>query len=140
MAATATALLYSRHPFRPKTHATPMDDNENHVSSLTAPWSIYIVRCKDGSYYTGITTDLTRRIAEHNSPGDGAKYTRPRRPVTLVYSESAPSRATATQRENQIKKLRVAGKLRLIADNLGPESHQVRSLEYPEKIPKNGPS
>jgi putative endonuclease len=79
------------------------------------PWTVYIVRCRDHSYYTGITTDLTRRIAEHNSAGGGAKYTRPRRPVTLVYSETAPSRATAAQREHQIKKMSLAAKTRLIA-------------------------
>ncbi len=79
------------------------------------PWMVYIVRCRDRSYYTGITTDLTRRMAEHNSAGGGAKYTRPRRPVTLVYSEAAPSRATAAQREYQIKKMNLAAKTRLIA-------------------------
>ena len=112
-----------------------MEDNEEHILPFTPPWAVYIVRCRDGSYYTGITTDLTRRISEHNSPGGGAKYTRPRRPVTLVYSESAPSRATAAHREHQIKNLRVAGKIQLIADNLGPEKPRVQSLKHPEKMP-----
>jgi putative endonuclease len=99
-----------------------MEDSEQYVFTLQPSWVIYIVRCRDGSYYTGITTDLTRRIAEHNSSEGGSKYTRPRRPVTLVYSESAPSRATATQRENQIKKMSVAGKNRLIAGYPVPRS------------------
>ncbi len=117
-----------------------MEDSEKHNSPFKTPWVIYIVRCRDGSYYTGITTDLARRIAEHNSPGGGAKYTRPRRPVTLVHSESAPSRATAAHRENQIKKLRAAGKIQLIADNLGPENPRVQSLRHPEKMAEDGAS
>ncbi|MFH0783350.1 MAG: GIY-YIG nuclease family protein [Pseudomonadota bacterium] len=98
-----------------------MQDNERHISFPASAWIIYIVRCRDGSYYTGITTDLTRRIAEHNSAAGGAKYTRPRRPVSLVYSESASSRATATQREYYIKKLTVAGKNRLIGSAPPPK-------------------
>jgi putative endonuclease len=82
---------------------------------LKSSWVVYIVRCRDGSYYTGITTDLTRRIAEHNSLPGGAKYTRPRRPVTLVYWEAASSRATAARREHRIKTLPLVGKNRLIA-------------------------
>lgn len=78
-------------------------------------WYVYIVRCQDQTYYTGITTDLARRLAEHNG-GLGAKYTRPRRPVVLVYSESAISRSTAAKREYQIKKLSLAGKKKLIKD------------------------
>ncbi len=100
-----------------------MQDNEQHSSFPVPAWCIYIVRCRDGSYYTGITTDLTRRIAEHNSAAGGAKYTRPRRPVTLVYSESAPSRAMAAQREHRIKKMNVAGKNRLIGSAPPPKSN-----------------
>jgi putative endonuclease len=77
-------------------------------------WHVYIVCCKDNSHYTGITTDLMRRINEHNSPKKGAKYTRSRRPVELVYFEKAASRAIATRREAQIKKLTPAGKKQLI--------------------------
>lgn len=92
-----------------------MENNTTPQPGPNPPWTVYIVRCRDRSYYTGITTDLTRRIAEHNSAGGGAKYTRPRRPVTLVYSETATSRATAAQREHQIKKMSPAAKTRLIA-------------------------
>ncbi|GAB6193750.1 hypothetical protein JCM39068_35010 [Desulfocastanea catecholica] len=77
-------------------------------------WHVYIVSCNDKSYYTGITTDPYRRIEEHNSLRKGARYTRSRRPVTLVYSEKAASRAVATRRENEIKKLTPAGKKQLI--------------------------
>ena len=76
-------------------------------------WFVYIVRCLDRTLYTGITTDLDRRLAEHNA-GLGAKYTRPRRPVVLVYSEQAISRSAAARREYQIKKLSPTGKMDLI--------------------------
>ena len=72
-----------------------MENNTTSQPLRTHPGSSISSAAGTGSYYTGITTDLTRRIAEHNSAGGGAKYTRPRRPVTLVYSEPAISRATA---------------------------------------------
>ena len=75
----------------------------------------YIVRCADGSLYTGWTTDLDRRMAAHNA-GTGAKYTRSRGPVTLVYHESFETREEALRRECAIKKLRRAEKLRLIQE------------------------
>ena len=81
---------------------------------MKSAWQVYIVCCGDGTLYTGITTDLRRRLAEHNSEKGGARYTRARRPVTLVFSEAAASRSSATQREWQIKKMSVAQKLALI--------------------------
>jgi len=77
-------------------------------------WFVYLVRCCDGSIYTGITTNLARRMQEHNSGPRGARYTRSRRPVTLVYSEVVASRSRAAQREWQIKRLTVAQKWVLI--------------------------
>ena len=65
---------------------------------------VYIVRCSDETLYTGIATELKRRIEEHNNSDKGAKYTRVRRPVTLVYSEEHPDRSTASKREYDIKK------------------------------------
>ena len=65
---------------------------------------IYIVECKDGTFYTGYTTDVERRMEEHNS-GEGAKYTRGRYPVKLKYQESFTSRSLAQKREYQIKQL-----------------------------------
>lgn len=70
---------------------------------------VYIIECSDGSYYTGYTTDVERRVEEHNS-GQGAKYTRGRTPVKLVHSESFTSRSKAMQREAEIKSLTRAGK------------------------------
>ncbi len=73
-----------------------------------------MVRCADGSLYTGIARDVERRIAEHNGAGRaGARYTRSRRPVTLVYSEGAADRAAASRREHAIKQLDRADKLAL---------------------------
>jgi len=77
-------------------------------------WYLYIVECSDNSLYTGITTDLNRRITEHNSSNKGAKYTRPRRPVTLVYSEIHPNRSAASKSEYKIKQLSKQKKLSLI--------------------------
>lgn len=77
-------------------------------------WWIYIVECSDGSLYTGITTDLERRILEHNNSKKGSKYTSNRRPVKLVYSETAPDRSIASKREYSIKKLSRANKNKLI--------------------------
>ena len=64
----------------------------------------YIIECSDGSYYTGYTTDIERRIKEHNQ-GKGAKYTRGRTPVELIYSEGYKSKRKAMQREHEIKNL-----------------------------------
>ena len=64
---------------------------------------VYMLECADGTLYTGITTDLARRVEEHNSSDKGAKYTRVRRPVKLVYSETHEDRSGASRREYQIK-------------------------------------
>ncbi len=75
-----------------------------------------MLRCFDETLYTGITTDLPRRVDEHNSSTKGAKYTRSRRPVTLVYSEQYPDRSLASIREYEIKKkMTRTMKLKLIA-------------------------
>lgn len=67
-------------------------------------WYVYILRCGDGSFYTGSTTDVSRRLREHQS-GRGARYTRSRPPVALVYTEAAPDRAAAQRREAAIKRM-----------------------------------
>ena len=77
-------------------------------------WYVYMLRCADGTLYTGITIDPDRRLAEHNGDGgQGARYTRSRRPVTLAYLEAADSRAAAARREAAIKQLDRARKLAL---------------------------
>jgi predicted GIY-YIG superfamily endonuclease len=76
-------------------------------------WHVYIVRCVDDSLYTGVAKDLAARIARHNA-GGGARYTRSRLPVELVYAESADDRSAAQKREAQIKRLPSTGKRELI--------------------------
>lgn len=74
---------------------------------------VYIVKCSDGTFYTGWTNDLEKRIAAHNA-GTGAKYTKPRRPVELVYYEVFDTKQEAMSREFSIKQLSRAEKLLLI--------------------------
>ena len=82
-------------------------------------WYVYILQCADSTLYTGVTTDLQRRLQEHNqSKRLGAKYTRVRRPVSLVYQERAESRSGACKREAAIKKLSRKAKQQLIAEPL----------------------
>ncbi len=76
-------------------------------------WHVYMVECADGTLYTGITTDLERRVLEHNS-GRGARYTSGRGPVRLVYSQRAANRSEAGAREAFIKKLKREDKIRLM--------------------------
>ncbi|PIT88001.1 MAG: endonuclease [Candidatus Magasanikbacteria bacterium CG10_big_fil_rev_8_21_14_0_10_36_32] len=79
---------------------------------------LYILKCADETLYTGITVDLFRRIKEHNSTKLGAKYTKTRRPVKLVYSKKFRNRSTASKAENLIKKLPKLKKIKLIKNYL----------------------
>lgn len=79
----------------------------------SSQWYVYILRCHDGSLYTGVSTDVSRRLAEHNHGSRGARYTRSRRPVSLLYHESAGSRSEAQQREYAIRRLSREAKLAL---------------------------
>ena len=81
--------------------------------AAASKWQVYILQCGDGSLYTGITTNIDLRLTVHNA-GTGAKYTRGRLPVKLVYAEPAEDRAIASQREAAIKKMGRAAKLCLI--------------------------
>jgi putative endonuclease len=74
---------------------------------------VYVLECADGTYYTGYTTDVERRVSEHDD-GDGAKYTRGRTPVSLVHVESYDSRSTAMSREHEVKTFTRARKERLV--------------------------
>jgi putative endonuclease len=76
-------------------------------------WVCYLLKCADDTLYCGITNDLDKRIAAHNA-GDGAKYTRSRTPVELLFSEACEDRSAASKREMQIKKLSRTAKLILI--------------------------
>ena len=77
-------------------------------------WHIYMVRCADGSLYTGIAKDVDARVTQHNA-GQGAKYTRGKRPVVLVYQETAEGHGAALRREAAIRRLRPKAKRVLIA-------------------------
>lgn len=77
-------------------------------------WSVYILRCGDGTLYTGIAIDLPARLDAHQR-GVAAKYTRSRRPVTLTYRELQPDRSSAQKREAALRRLGRVGKLTLIA-------------------------
>lgn len=78
-------------------------------------WLVYILRCADDTFYTGITTDLARRLQEHNHHSRlASKYTKARRPVELAYYESSLSRSTASKREYQIRRLSRIQKERLL--------------------------
>ena len=78
-------------------------------------WFVYILRCSDGTLYTGMTDDVARRVKVHNS-GKGAKYTRGRTPVEAVYSEECESYSAALKRECAIKRLTRQEKMALIAE------------------------
>lgn len=75
------------------------------MGQTTQPWFVYLIRCSDGSIYTGITKTVPERIASHNA-GKGAAYTAPRLPVSLLYQEQHPDRGSALRREAEIKKWR----------------------------------
>ncbi|WP_227352891.1 GIY-YIG nuclease family protein [Haladaptatus salinisoli] len=89
---------------------------------MTTHW-VYVVECSDGTFYTGYTTDVARRVAEHDA-GDGAKYTRGRTPIELVHAERFESKSAAMSREYEIKQFSRAEKERLVEE---------RPVESPEK-------
>ena len=78
-------------------------------------WFVYMLRCADNSLYTGVTTDIEKRLRQHNGlEKNGARYTRARRPVNLALHEPCPDRATAQRREAEIKRLSKADKEQLV--------------------------
>jgi putative endonuclease len=84
-------------------------------------WFVYILLCDDNTLYTGITKNIDRRIKEHNDDNKnskGAKYTRSRQPVSLVYSENSENRSIASKREHEIKKLNRQQKQLLISSKI----------------------
>jgi putative endonuclease len=82
--------------------------------------AVYVLRCGDGSLYTGYTTDLDRRLREHRA-GDGAKYTRGRGPLEAVHVERFDSRSAAMRREHEVKRFTKARKERLVASSPPPD-------------------
>ena len=90
-----------------------------------AVWSLYILLCGDGSFYTGVTNDLDRRFRMHQD-GKASRFTRPRRPVTLVYSETCGTRSQALSRECAVKALGRKGKENLVANGVKIRVQPVR--------------
>jgi len=78
-------------------------------------WFVYFLRCNDNSLYAGITTDINRRLHQHNNTKLGAKYTRAKRPVTLAFIETASNKSTASKREYQLRKLTKSQKEQLVS-------------------------
>jgi putative endonuclease len=93
--------------------APPAPQESHHDPPIAVGWFVYILCCNDGTYYTGVTTDLTRRLREHNFTRRGAKYTRTRRPVYLAYTEQVATRSAACIRERELRKLSAAAKRQL---------------------------
>jgi len=91
-------------------------------------WYVYILKCSDGSLYTGSTTDVSRRVKEHNS-GKGGNYTQTRHPVKLLYTEFHQSRAEAQSREAQIKRWSKDKKLAFISRNESSLKQLARSRD-----------
>ena len=81
-------------------------------------FTVYIIKCSDDTLYTGYTSDLEKRLEEHNESKKGAKYTRSRRPVTLIYTEHFRKKESAMRREAQIKKLSRKDKKKLFKELL----------------------
>lgn len=81
------------------------------------PYFVYILECSDNTLYTGITTDIQKRLHEHNNTQKGAKYTKIRRPVKLLHVEELEDRSSASKREYAIKKLKREEKLALISSS-----------------------
>ncbi|WP_461208717.1 GIY-YIG nuclease family protein [Desulfocurvus sp. DL9XJH121] len=93
------------------------------------PWHVYLLRCADGTLYCGVTTDLSRRVDEHNA-GTGAKYTRARRPVHLVASAGFPDRSAAQSAEYAVKQRPSKQKI-IFLDMLAKASHEKSKKQDP---------
>lgn len=98
-------------------------------------YSVYIIECGDGTLYTGITTDVERRLGEHAAGRRGAKYLKSRLPHRLVFEQRVGSRSTAQKLEARVKKLSRSGKLELVAGRL-----RLMSLLSEDQVPVIEPS
>ena len=116
----------------------PIKDRKPKAKPTGEMWFVYIVRCADGSLYTGITKDVKRRSQQHNA-GTASRYTRSRRPVELVYHEAHPSQSSALKREAAIKAMNRRGKLTMIQKRKTPAKGG-RESAHLEDIPNIGPS
>ncbi|GAA0224068.1 hypothetical protein GCM10009000_043680 [Halobacterium noricense] len=99
-------------PLWRKAESTGTNRTTRSLSGVTTHW-VYVIECNDGSFYTGYTTDVERRVAEHDT-GEGAKYTRGRTPVELIHTERFDSKSAAMSREYEIKQLSRAQKEKVV--------------------------
>ncbi len=97
------------------------------MTAESAVWSLYVVRCADRSLYTGITTDVSRRLREHNDGNRGARYLRGRAPLTLVFEVAVGNRSAASRAEHRVKLLSKNEKESLLAS---PDILRRRVLEF----------
>jgi predicted GIY-YIG superfamily endonuclease len=116
----------------------PRTDRQRKARSSGDKWFVYIVRCADGSLYTGITKDVKRRCQQHNA-GTASRYTRSRCPVRLVYHEAHPSQSSALKREAAIKAMTRRGKLTMIQKRK-KSAKGGREIARLEDIPNVGPA
>lgn len=101
--------------------------------TTASPWFVYLLQCGDGSIYTGITTDIARRLAMHES-GKGAKYTRMRGPLTLLGAEAHPDRSSASRAEYAIKQLSPTAKReKALAMTWARPSHSLQAQQAPHR-------
>ena len=102
--------MQQREPLRPRKRTAKLALAEESRDPPPRMWCVYLLRCGDGTLYTGITNDLERRLAAHRA-GRGARYTRGRKPLRLLHTEAASSRSEAQRREQELKRLRRRDKL-----------------------------
>lgn len=96
-----------------------------HAKNVNQGWSLYVLECSDGTFYTGITNDLSRRLAQHNS-GRASRYTRGRMPVKLVHAEPCKDRSQALKRECALKRLSRSEKIARISARKVPGPPRAR--------------
>ena len=116
----------------------PKKDRKPNPRPSVEMWVVYIVRCVDGSLYTGITKDVARRCQQHNA-GTASRYTRSRRPVILVYQEAHSGQSSALKREAAIKAMTRREKLTMIRQRNKP-AKGMREIAHLEDIPNVGPA
>ena len=116
----------------------PREDRKPKAKPSEAGWFVYLVRCADGSLYTGVTTDVARRCRQHNA-GTASRYTRTRCPVELAYHEDQPDRSSALKREAAIKAMNRRGKLAMAKRGNKPVKG-VRRVARLEDVPNVGPA
>ena len=108
-------------------------ENQRPAQPAAAVWSLYILRCLDESFYTGVTTDIDRRFREHQE-GRASRFTRTRRPVVLVYQEKCGSRSEALSRECAVKTMSRRAKEELVAGgSTAGRSKRIRMREATKK-------